>query len=325
MGKVWRKLQLWIYIAVFLLFAVKSESVMAGAKDGVTLCLYTVIPALFPFLLIGSMVSSAAYGTEIAILRPLCGLCGIPMCAEGIFLVGILGGYPAGAHAVAQSYHNGVISHSEAKHLLRFCNNAGPAFIFGIIGSIVQNIPLTLFIWLIHILSAIFTGYIFADKQINAKRLQKVPATTFVKGLENTVLTMGKICGWVLLFRIVLVLLEECLFNRLDILLTTILSGMLELSNGCLQLTGADQMTVYFIATPMLTFGGLCVWLQTASVIGTLPYGAFAKGKVLQCIISLLLCCLLSPLFFSVPVFLPILSGAALLLLCICVKKVVAL
>ena len=216
MGRYWRRMLLWIYIAVFILFAVKSNSVILGAKEGVNLCLYTVIPALFPFLLIGSMVSNAAGGSDIGVLRPIGALCGIPRGSEGIFLAGILGGYPAGAHAVAQGYQNGSISHNEARHLLRFCNNAGPAFIFGIIGSIVQDMPLTVCIWLIHILSAIFTGFIFAEKKGNGKRLQKAPPITFVKGLENSVVTMGKICGWVLIFRISLSLLDESLFYRLD-------------------------------------------------------------------------------------------------------------
>ena len=41
----------------------------------------------------------------------------------------------------------------------------------------------------------------------------------------------------------------------------------------------------------MLSFGGVCVLLQTASVTEGLPLGGYVKGKLLQTVFSFLLSC----------------------------------
>ena len=284
---------------IFLLMILKADLVIAGAAIGIEICIYTVFPSLFPFIFLSGLLTDATAGLSISFLKPLGRLCGIPAGSESIFLAGILGGYPAGAQAVAQQYKAGHISLQQANHLLRFCNNAGPAFIFGIIGSILRDIRLAFIIWIIHILSAIITGWLFAGKYESCRISQLKSNFNVVSALHKTVQTMAKICGWVILFRILISILDYYVLEHLPANIGTIICGILELSNGCIRLKNMDIAYIFVVSSLLLSFGGICVWMQTASIIKPLNLLNFCLGKCVQSVISVLICFILSPLLFD--------------------------
>lgn len=307
--------------AIFLLMILKADLVIAGASAGIEICLYTMFPSLFPFILMASLLTDAAAGLSIPFLKPLGRLCGIPAGAESIFLAGILGGYPAGAQAVAQQYKAGHISLQQANHLLRFCNNAGPAFIFGIIGSILRDIRLTFIVWIIHILSAIITGWLFAGKYEKCRITQRKSNFNVVSALHKTVNTMAKICGWVILFRILISILDYYVLEHLPTNIGTIVCGILELSNGCIRLENMDITYVFVVSSLLLSFGGICVWMQTASIIKPLNLRHFCLGKCVQSAISVSICFILSPLLFDCSYFGAIIGGVLLSAYILVMKK----
>ncbi len=309
-----------ILSGLFALMIFYTETVIAGAKSGIEICIYTLLPSLFPFILMATMLTDATSGIQIPVLKPLVRLCGIPKGAEGIFLVGILGGYPAGAQAVAESYKDGKINLQEANHLLRFCNNAGPAFIFGVIGAILGDIRLCFLIWLVHICSAIITGMLFAAPNIGQMQ-QKRKNFSIVVALDKTVKTMAKICGWVILFRIIITFADRYLMQYLPTDIMAILCGILELSNGCIRLAGYDAFSIFVIASFILSFGGICVWMQTASIIKPLKMYNFCIGKGLQSMISIILCFLVAPLRFNLPMYISAISGVVLFGFVFIIKK----
>jgi hypothetical protein len=78
------------------------------------------------------------------------------------------------------------------------------------------------------------------------------------------------------------------------------LSGLLELSNGCIRLGGIRQEGLrFFLSSGMLSFGGICVVMQTSSVCAGLSIHKYISGKLLQMGISLVLSAVLQPLFAS--------------------------
>ena len=304
---------------LFIFMILSAETVTSGAKAGIELCIYTVLPALFPFILIATVLTDITAGCSVTFLKPLRRFCGIPEGAENIFLLGILGGYPTGAQAVTKNYRDGKITQQEAEHLLRFCNNAGPAFIFGVIGNILNNFGICLLIWAIHIGSAIITGMLFA-RPVNSHMTIGKKNISFTDALDRTVKTMGKICGWVILFRIVIAFIDKYLYVVFPTDVTLILCGILELSNGCIRLNGLDTLSIFIITSFMLSFGGVCVWMQTASIIKPLRMRNFCIGKFVQSIISVLLCFLIAPIWFEIPITVSFIC-AALILGLIVIKK----
>lgn len=207
----------------------------------------------------------------------------MPAGTESFLLIGFLGGYPAGAQAVIQSWRDGVLDEKNARRLLAFCNHPGPAFLFGICGRLFQD-PWTVWIlWGILILSALLTAHSIPQQTVAECGLRRKSATTLPKALESAVKTMGIICGWVILFRILIGYLQILPLAGIHPAIRCLLLGLLELTNGCCMLSIIQSTGLRFLlAALLLSFGGVCVLMQTASVAGSLGVRSYLRGKLMQ-------------------------------------------
>ena len=134
-----------------LLLILDSRTALTGAKEAIDLCISSVIPSIFPFLVLSGILTPAICGLNVPILRPLSRILGIPAGSEGIFLTGILGGYPTGAQAVHQAWQRGQLNKEDAQRMLAFCSNSGPSFLFGILGAKFPVFWMLWALWGIHI------------------------------------------------------------------------------------------------------------------------------------------------------------------------------
>ena len=280
-------------------FILYPEPVKSGALDGINLCIKTLIPSLFPFM----VLTSALLKTARTIPGPLAAsfrkVCGIPNGMENIFLISLLGGYPVGAKLTSQTYKSKSLNKSIAQRMLGFCNNAGPAFIFGVIGSMFSSPWIPTAIWLIHIITAIITGCLLPKTDnISIRKLTDINSSSNTL-IEQSVQTMGIICGWVILFRILISYITTFIPATVSPESTVIIAGMLELSNGCIQLEQINDPAMRFIICNLIvSFGGFCVAMQTASVVKEIGLGYYFPGKLLQTTLSVIFAFLLQHIFF---------------------------
>lgn len=269
-----------------------SSLALEGARYGVDLCIRTVIPSLFPFILLSMLLTREASGTNRWLL-PISELLGIPRSAQSLLIPAFLGGYPVGAKCIHDLYRRGQLQQNQAEHLLCFCSNAGPAFLFGMLSGFFPVKKTLWLLWLIHILSAVLTGFLFST----ADTVANTPIRASEKSDKSDVLfsalkSMGLICGWVILFRILVAFLKQWFLWILPQWLIVLLTGMLELTNGCCELMQIGNIGLRFvICSCMLAYGGLCVLLQTASVTKGLSLKYYVLGKGTQACFSLLLSC----------------------------------
>ena len=267
-----------------------ARTALDGANEGIRLCLYSVIPSLFPFLVLSILLTGILSGSRIGFLRPLGRLCGIPEGAESLLAVGLLGGYPVGAQSIAQLHREGHLSRKDARRMLGFCNNAGPAFLFGIIAPQFSDTSAVWKLWLIHILSALFVGVILPGCPTGRIQAGSTAPITVSGAVSQAIRVMAQICGWVVLFRVLIAFLGKWLLWLLPAELQVVILGLLELTNGCCCLSEICSEELRFIAASvMVSFGGLCVWMQTGSVTGDLGLGSFLPGKLIQTAVSALL------------------------------------
>lgn len=286
-------------VCLFLLI-LDARTALRGAQDGIQLCLMTVVPSLFPFFVLTALLTSALSGTNTGFLRPLGKLCKMPQGAESVLLIGLVGGYPTGAQSVTQLYRSGRLTKEQAQRLLGFCSNAGPAFIFGICGSLFPETWMVWALWLVHILSAIVTGALLkGDVNCRVQPMHLLPQT-LPQALDQALKSTGRVCGWILLFRILIAILNKWVFWSIEPAWKTAIAGLLELTNGCCQLSRIESVGARFVfASVFLSFGGICVLLQTASVVRDLGTAAYLRGKLLQTAISVLVSLLTQWLLFS--------------------------
>lgn len=273
-----------------LILIFDGKTAMLGAQTGIELCLQTVIPSLFPFFLLSILLTSSFLGISIPFLRPIGAFCGIPKGAESILVSAFLGGYPVGAQSIAEAYHSGNLPRDSAQRMLAFCNNAGPAFLFGMVASIFPERWIPWALWGIQIVSAFLVAWLIPHPNLAPVHFSQAVPRNLTGSLSAAIRVMASVCGWVVLFRVVIAFLDRWLFWFLPETLQVALTGILELSNGCCELPKVVSPALRFVlCAVILSFGGVCVTMQTLSVTTGLSMRCYFTGKLLQTFLSLLL------------------------------------
>lgn len=273
-----------------LILILDGKTALCGATDGIALCVQTVIPALFPFFVLSSALLRGAIPFP-RMEKALCALTGFP--AGSLILPCLLGGYPVGARSVYQAYTEGIVKKTEAERMLAFCNNAGPAFVFGVLGQMFPNLWMPWALWGIHLAGARIAAYcvpVIGTSMIS----EASPMESKGNLMPEAVLTMGTVCGWIILFRVFIAFLDRWFLWIMPQTVRVAFVGLLELSNGCCELPRiADGNIRFILCSGMLAAGGLCVTAQTVSVTPGLSLRYYCLGKLIQFFVSIVFSCCL--------------------------------
>lgn len=336
------------------------QQMQQAAWDALCLCGRTVVPALLPFLLLSSLLIRCGAATRLAGgLSPLTRLLfRLPAWSAVPFLLGMVCGYPVGAMAIAQLYEQGRCSKQAAERMLPFCNNAGPAFVIGSVGAgMLSNPTLGWMLYGAHVLAAILTGVTLScfiptqiERPIPSQESESQPLMlAFIQAVEESAIKLLRICALIVFFAVLIRMVQlsglcsllcGALAHFLPWIplsaLQSMLLGSLEMTtgiSGCTAL-GTDPVRL-LLAEMMLSFGGLCVLCQVASVVCPLGLSLrpYLIGKLLTCGLSAIILyvmlsvqpTLLSTFCFSAPTIFyihPLVTAAVLLLLFLCMALV---
>lgn len=307
--KVIRKRQ-WRTLGILLLFTFVAllllrfpHAVASGISRGLSICSSVLIPALFPFLVLsGVMVRSGIVESIGNRLEPVTRfLFGLPGCCAVGILVAFLGGYPAGAAAIGDLVRCGQLKTQDARRMLRFCVNGGPAFLVSAVGVGLMNSAD--FGWLLlaaHWGSSLLMGVLGAKrKQISSTVCRKTPTTplsvAFVEAVTSACSAMLTMCGFVLVFATVLALGDVLLQNSV---ITTVVACLSEVNCGCLAVIDFPSLAPFLLGCTV-GFGGLCVHCQvTAQLHGTgVMSPAFFLSRAAHALLTGLLTVLLLRVF----------------------------
>lgn len=266
-----------------------SPTAIAGARSGIDICLKTVLPSLFPFIFLSSILTATLLSFDSTHTSLICKLFHIPAGAEGILLAGLLGGYPVGAKCINEAVSEGRLSDHHAERMLVFCNASGPAFIFGITGSIFQEQWVPWILWGIHLFSCLCMANILPSGTAFSIATKSSSVQSLTKRLRQSVQIMSEICGWIILMRTIITMANKWCLWLLPEPLQVFISGILELSNGCISLDIIlNKRLRFLICSTFLAFGGLCVALQTVSAAPNVNQKMYLPGKCMQALISFL-------------------------------------
>lgn len=304
-------------LAALVLF---PQDYVSAATGGLNLCLTVVIPSLFPFFVLSALavqldVTKPFNRALATVMTPLFRVGGA--CAPALVL-GLIGGYPVGAKTAVMLYENKACSKAEAERLLCFCNNSGPAFIFGVIGAgIFSSTAVGLLLYISHALSAIIVGILFRylapTPYTSVPQLpqfvQKVRfSVAYTESVKSAFQTTLQICAFVIFFAVVIrfckisgcfSVIAQALSYPLHIVsigraeIEQLLIGAVELTSGVAALRGSASMsgTAIVLASLMLGWAGLSIQCQVISIVGesALSLRPYLLGKFLQGLISALL------------------------------------
>jgi sporulation integral membrane protein YlbJ len=286
------------------------------------------VPSLFPFFVLSSLIVDTGVARYIGkplrrVMKPLFNVGG--GCAAAVAL-GFVGGYPVGAKTVISLYENGDCTKAEAERLLSFCNNSGPAFIFGVVGAgVFASGTIGLMLYLVHTAASLIVGIIFRNWNKNETPVRRERpetraeggfASSFTASVKSATQSSLNICGFVIFFTVLIHMLDITgVIPYVSSLLGGIfeplgfdsdwgrrlLTGVIELSSGVWSLKGAAPKLTGSVAMAafMLGWAGLSVHSQVLSFIGASGLSArtYIAGKLLQGAISAAIAALLSRFF----------------------------
>lgn len=266
-----------------LLLILDSGTALEGAKEGLVLCVSSVIPALLPFWILSSLLTGSLWGSGGHLTSFLGRLFSIPAGAESLLIPAFLGGYPAGAGSIGAAYAEGRLEKKQAQRLLGYCSNVGPAFLFGIVAPQLESRWEGAYLWALQILGAWAASWLLPGKQESRASVGS-PGRTDILG--DAVASMGKICVCVVLFRVIHGFLNKTIPTAG--IAGVVISGLMELTNGCCQLKLLPAEMRLPVAAGLMSLGGICVALQTASVTRGLDLGMYSLGKSISCVTAVL-------------------------------------
>ncbi len=265
----------------------------AAAQDALALCFETVIPSLFPFFVLSSLVVQSSVPRLFSrLLAPLMApLFGVSGAGASALLLGLLGGYPVGARTVAELCAHGTIDRDEAEQLLAFCNNSGPGFFLGVCGSAVfGSVRAGAYLYLIHALSALLAGLLLRRPLARAARRAKiVRAKSFRLGealpaaVQSSFSAVWSVCGFVVFFMVLLRLAAQLpLLAALPPTARAALFGFVEMTNGVTALPPTREGFV--LCAVIMNWGGLSVHAQTRAMLAGSGLSArrCLAGKLIQ-------------------------------------------
>ncbi len=276
-------------LCLLIALLLRPKIVSSAAFDALHVCATALLPALFPFFVCTNLLVALNLSTlsahVLGFIMPR--LFRAPPRGAAVFVLGLVGGYPMGAQVAAQLYAQGALSREETERLVCFCNNAGPAFILGVIGTgVFHSAACGAALYLIHILAAVLCGILLKPAKFSpsaAQPSQKTQthepfAVIFTRSVRGALDSALGLCAFVVVFGVLSHLLLAFLPETLPDWLRAAAVGMLELGNGATILSqGAIPFALRFsLAAFLLSFGGISVWAQTVSILA--PLGLRAEG-----------------------------------------------
>ena len=288
-----------------------SKAVSAAMTQALALCVQVLLPSLFPFFVLSSMVISTGVIQRLStrLEKPFQWLFGLPGSFGAALLLGAAGGYPVGAKTIATLYQQGQCSKSDAEKALRFCNNAGPAFLISAVGaSLLQNPHAGLNLYAVHVLSALIIGFIYRKNTdhvkyhcITADHMRSTATISlFLRAVTDAFSSFLNVSAFVLIFSVISTMLQQlplidslhCLTGG-GILWYGLLAGFLELTSGvaCLTQGGLPPSILLPALSFLCGWGGCSVQFQTISLLhdAGLSCRQYLKSKLLQGILAALI------------------------------------
>lgn len=294
--------------AALLLFPDISKK---AAADGLAICGTALIPALFPFFVLTNLWNSHGYATLLSrTAAPVMErIFHLPGAVAAALTAGCVGGYPVGAQTIAALYISRTISRRDAEQALLFCSNAGPAFLFGVIGNGIFHSPaIGAILYLLHIGTALLIGFLFRPRCVTAQPIShsSVQKTLpFLPSLTDAIVQAGtttiRICFFVIFFSVLTVFLDFFMPEALHASpWFTMTLGGIELAGGAKRLAAVTWSARAQLAAAafLVGWGGFCVHCQTISILREthLSSRRYFLGKLLQGLLSGGLAWFLAPL-----------------------------
>ncbi len=261
-----------------ILLILHRDAARNGVFTGVYMCLNTLVPSLFPFVILSCLITRSRAAKLLfcpfaPIMRHVFRL---PACAAPVLILGLTAGYPVGAKITAALYEKEELNREQAARLLSFCTAPGYAFCAYTASAVSGSTACVIILFISTALPPLFIGAIRAFFAPKPKNLQAVenPPFDFTDTVRDGVSAMASMCGFLVVFSALLSVLQSSgIFRTLVALFTAL--GFTVSDAGAfltyfLEVTAGVTHSAYWhlplsVTAFGLGFAGLCIHLQLFS------------------------------------------------------------
>lgn len=257
----------YIYTAVSSVFLILcvffSKEVTNGILDGLNACLNTIIPALFPYIMLSIFFTSCVFPKSIKkrLNAPLSFLFGISGNCVQSAVAGLVGGYNIASKSAVFLNENSKNDLTQSQILAIFFTNPGLSFCINIVGiGIYNSKSLGFKFYISSVLSSLICAFIYERFHSNKAEYIKDKNTEFLlpQALSNTVeatsRTIINICSWIISYYAIIPIIRKILLIKP---LLTVINIFGEVSSGIVYTNSSVYLTDF-----VLNFGGICIFLQ---------------------------------------------------------------
>ena len=310
-----------VFMGLMLAF---PEHYMKATGRGLALFASNVLPAMFPFLFLNTMLSNTRAIPFInkAFEKPVNKIFGVVKEGAFVLISALICGYPVGAVTTARLYENGDISRDDAKSFLPFTSLAGPIFILSTVSSVFGDKNVGLVVLISHYVGTLINGLVwrFASHTRARKRnhiendvalnTSSILSTDFEKSTNNllgeavtsSALSMLTVGGYIVLFGLVVDTFALLPFwGDLPAILRVVFTFPVEMTRGVVEASTLTSLPLAVgFATLSVTFGGVSVLAQQYHFLSRCNCGVFdlILPKISQGILGFF-----SALIFSIIIF----------------------
>ena len=299
-------------IFIMALFFKSSEAAARYVSSGVSVCIKSLIPSLFPFMVVSSLFVSSGLDTLIGktLGRPLGKLLGISTESAGAVLLGFACGFPVGARCGTQLVLAGKISRAELTRILCICSVPSAPFLIGVLGSDLLGSALAGgVVWIACVLSALAVGVFLARvRPINSANektaLSSVYSVRFSEALTTAVSdgarSMFYVCAFVIFFSAFLGALEDILTPfAVGRTANALLFAFFEMTSGIKKICDLDTYLRLPLCALCAGWSGLSVHFQTMAIsscggVRFFPYVLSHLVRSVLCFVLVFLFCALT-------------------------------
>lgn len=269
-----------VVLALMLLAA--PQAAAAGFGAGVKLCLYSVLPALFPFFVVCDILCACPLPS--ALTRPLAKITGLKSEAAAAALgLSWVGGYAVCAKLTAGLRAQNQIDGRDAALLLLLGCCSGPGFVIGcvgqhLLGSTALGVVLYVLQLAANLLCAALLVPLLPAAGAKAKKLPQPGTGVNLPGaIDGAVGSSLAVCGCVVFYSVVAAVLP------LPGAAGAALHTALEISGGCAAFAALGGAPALYGCCVALSVLGLSVFSQLAVLLqGAAPLRLLALARLLH-------------------------------------------
>ena len=270
---------MWVFLLALMIR--NSDVAISYMRSALSLCARSVIPSLFPFMVLSELtLSSGAARTLGKLFSPVAKrLFGVS--GEGVtpILLGAFCGFPIGARCAVSLFDRGRISKDECERLLAISSVPSSAFLIGAVGiSLCGSRAFGRLLWCSALLSALLLGV--AQNLISKRKAQKerasapekerarLTASTLSDAISSSAEAMLRVCGFVVFFTAFVGVL--CSFFdaiSLPAYLRAAICSAFEMTGGVSSAAALDdKIKSATLAAAAVGWSGISVHLQISSI-----------------------------------------------------------